>query len=209
MNPSLFPEIDLPRPPEPDVLWEREFLTHAEQLALFDFCRDDIDWQQKTITFGGPPVLVPRLLAWFGDVDYAYSGIRHPARPMPGPLDDLRIRMERLLAERGVSARFNSVLMNYYRDGNDSIGMHADDETQLGLNSVIASVSLGAPRTFKMVHNASRTRIDYRLEGGSLLVMKGDTQQTWRHGVAKEPGAGPRINLTYRLTSPLERPTRF
>ncbi len=197
MTPDLFPDLALP---QPDVLWAPQFLAPAEHESLFAFCRDEVPWEQKTVTFGAMPNKVPRLLAWFGDVDYRYSGIHHPARPMPPTLDALRVRVEQYLADQGVDARFNSVLMNHYRDGNDSIGMHADDETQLGAHPIIASVSLGAPRTFKMVHNDSRTRLDYHLTGGSLLVMKGDTQDAWKHGIAKEPGAGPRINLTYRFT---------
>lgn len=145
-------------------------------------------------------VAIPRLLAWFGDVPYAYSGLVHPAKPMPSVLVALKKRIEQMLAGQGVDANFNSVLMNFYRDGNDSIGMHADDETQLGPQPVIASLSLGATRTFKMVHPTTKTKRDYCLQGGALLVMKGDTQEAWRHGIPKEPGAGPRINLTFRKT---------
>jgi len=119
---------------------------------------------------------------------------------MPAGLAALKARIEQVLAGMGVNACFNSVLMNYYRDGSDSIGMHADDETQLGPQPIIASLSLGATRTFKMVHTATKTKRDYCLQGGALLVMKGDTQDAWRHGISKEPGAGPRINLTFRLT---------
>ncbi|KVP39819.1 alpha-ketoglutarate-dependent dioxygenase AlkB family protein [Burkholderia ubonensis] len=194
---SLFPELALPRP---DVLWLPEFLSSTENLALFDFCRDKISWQQKSLYWQERQVQIPRLLAWFGDVDYRYSGLHHPARAMPQELRALQERVELALAALGFDARFNSVLMNFYRDGNDSIGMHADDETQLGKQPVIASVSLGAGRAFDMVHVATKTKVAYDLRGGSLLVMKGSTQDEWRHGIAKQPGARPRINLTFRLT---------
>lgn len=194
---ELFPELALPAP---EVLWLPTFLSEGEHSALFDYCRDDIAWERKTVTWQGRTVAIPRLLAWYGDVEYAYSGVVHPARPMPLPLLELKRRIEQLLAVQGVPAVFNSVLLNYYRDGNDSIGMHADDERELGPQPVIASVSLGATRTFKLVHGATRTKCAYALQGGALLVMKGDTQDAWKHGIPKEPGAGPRINLTFRLT---------
>lgn len=193
---SLISEIELPKP---DVIWQPHFLSPAEHDALFAFCRDDVAWDQKHV-WSGKPVTIPRLLAWFGDVPYAYSGLVHPARPMPATLAAVKAKIEQALAAQGVSVGFNSVLMNFYRDGNDSIGMHADDETQLGPQSVIASLSLGAARTFKMVHVATKTKQNFTLQGGALLVMKGDTQEAWRHGIPKEPGAGPRINLTFRKT---------
>jgi len=194
---SLFPELALP---QPDVVWLPEFLSTAEHQALFEFCRDQIDWQQKSLFWQERQVQIPRLLAWFGDVEYRYSGLFHPACHMPHELRLLMEKVERVLADQGLAARFNSVLMNYYRDGNDSIGMHADKETQLGKHPVIASVSLGAGRAFDMEHMETRTKVAYDLRGGSLLVMKGATQEEWRHGIAKQPGARPRINLTFRLT---------
>lgn len=194
---SLFPELALPRP---DVLWLPDFLPPPEQKALFDYCQAQLAWEQKYVVPAGTPIAIPRLLAWFGDVPYAYSGVHHPAKPMPAPLAQLKQRVEAVLAGHGVSVAFNSVLLNYYRDGNDSIGMHADDESQLGEQPVIASVSLGAARTFKMVHVATKEKLHYHLTGGALLVMKGNTQAEWRHGIPKEPGTGPRINLTFRKT---------
>jgi alkylated DNA repair dioxygenase AlkB len=119
---------------------------------------------------------------------------------MPPELRELADRIEAELARNGTPAKFNSVLMNFYRDGNDSIGMHSDDESQLDDEPVIASISVGTPRTFRVQHKETRTRYEIRLSGGSLLVMKGRTQKDWRHGIFKEPGAGPRINLTFRFT---------
>jgi alkylated DNA repair dioxygenase AlkB len=194
---SLFPEIALP---SPDVLWLPEFLTESAQQSLFDYCHSQIDWRQHNIVRPERTVRIPRLLAWFGDVDYRYSGLHHPATPMPAELLRLKEQVELAIAAQGVNTRFNSVLMNYYRDGNDSIGKHADDERQLGKLPVIASVSLGAGRTFDMVHMATKTKLAYNLAGGSLLVMKGSTQDEWLHGIDKQPGARPRINLTFRLT---------
>jgi len=186
--------------PFPDVLWEPAFLTADEQARLLDFCRTAIPWERRQLTFGSRKVDVPRELAWFGDVDYVYSGIRHPARPMPEPLAALARAIEAWLANEGIQYAFNSVLLNRYRSGSDSIGMHADDEPQLEERPVIASISLGAPRTFVFEHKETRLSQQGLLTSGSLLVMKGDSQLLWRHGIPKEPGHGERINLTFRHT---------
>jgi alkylated DNA repair dioxygenase AlkB len=96
---------------------------------------------------------------------------------------------------------FNSVLVNYYRDNRDSIGFHSDDEPELGARPVIASLSLGEERTFILKHKRSKSvsPVHLRLASGSLLLMKGDTQRCWRHGILKESrSCGPRVNLTFR-----------
>lgn len=194
---SLFPEIALP---QPDVLWLPDFLTEEAQQKLFAYCLDQIEWRQHHIVRPERTVAIPRLLAWYGDVDYRYSGLHHPAKPMPPELLAVKAMIEQTLAARGIHATFNSVLMNFYRDGNDSIGKHADDETQLGKQPVIASLSLGGSREFDMEHVATKTKVAYDLGGGSLLVMMGSTQDEWLHGIKKKPGARPRINLTFRFT---------
>lgn len=187
-------------PPEPDVLWSAAFLSETEQQALFAWCRDEIAWKYVDLYVGGKSVPVPRGLAWFGDVPYSYSGLTHKASPMPTVLRELADRIEDELERNGTPAKFNSVLMNFYRDGNDSIGMHSDDESQLDPEPTIASVSLGSAREFRFQHKLTRTRHQTPLPGGSLLIMKGATQKDWRHGIPKQPGAGARINLTFRFT---------
>jgi alkylated DNA repair dioxygenase AlkB len=98
---------------------------------------------------------------------------------------------------------FNSVLLNRYRSGADSMGWHADREPELGKEPVIASVSLGATRRFDLQHNKTRVVQSYPLKGGSLLVMRGRTQAEWRHRVPKEPKVqGERVNLTFRFVTP-------
>lgn len=194
---DLFPSSDSPRP---DLLCEDAFLDGQGHEALFAWCEQEVAWRDMFVTYGGKQIPIPRRLAWYGDVPYAYSGLKHPAAAMPARLRELADRIERWLAQRGRPAQFNSLLMNFYRDGKDSIGMHADDETQLGSRPTIASVSLGATRTFVFQHKTLGVRLAEPLRGGSLLVMLGDTQEQWRHGVPKESGAGPRINLTFRNT---------
>lgn len=196
--PDLFPD---PLNPRPDVLCDPTFLTQAEQQELFDWCERNVPWRDMSIHFsGGIERKIPRRLSWFGDVGYAYSGLNHPAIPMPGPIRALADKIETWLALQGHPARFNSVLMNFYRDGKDSIGMHADNEDQLEQDPTIASISLGAARTFIVQHIDTRLKLSESLPGGSLLVMKGDMQRKWLHGIPKEPAAGPRINLTFRFT---------
>lgn len=193
---DMFPdEVAAPRP---DILSDEFFLSPAEHAELLAWCKTQVPWRDVTLVFGGRGIPVPRRLAWYGPVDYAYSGIRHAARPMPEQLRSVAARIEAWLAQRGHPASFNSLLLNYYRDGNDSIGMHADDETQLGPQPTIASVSLGATRTFVFRHKATSLKLNEPLHGGSLLVMKGRTQDDWLHGIPKEPAAGERINLTFR-----------
>lgn len=187
--------------PFPDVLWTPDFLAPQEADELFVQCRDELHWEFVEVVFNDKPVAVPRGLAWFGDVEYRYFKIRHAPRPMPVMLRRLGDRIEAALAKDVPGTRFNSVMLNYYRDGNDSIGMHAD-EGQLGRHPVIASVSLGGVRTFRMQHKHDGVRHNLGLAPGSLLVMKGDTQEQWKHGIDKEPGAPARINLTYRFTHP-------
>ena len=187
--------------PFPDVLWEPDFLTPDEHRDLYAYCLNELSWKIAHMTFGGNPVAVPRELAWFGDVPYAYSGLKHAAAPMPPPLDALRQKIEAYLVSQNIDRKLNSVLLHHYRSGAHSIGMHSDDEEQLHTQPVIASVSLGDPRTFVFQHKGLGIRHANLLPGGSLLVMKGTCQDEWRHGIPKEQlGPSDRINLTFRFT---------
>ena len=155
-------------------------------------------WTQGSVTLFGREIPEPRLTAWFGDADYTYSGRTVHAAPWTEALASLRDR-----AGRAAGAPFNAVLLNLYRSGADSMGMHADDEPELGPNPVIASVSLGVPRRFVLEPKKKGLRRDGRREfelwHGSLLVMSGDCQHRYRHGVPKQPRVeGERINLTFR-----------
>ncbi|MGH7096576.1 MAG: alpha-ketoglutarate-dependent dioxygenase AlkB family protein [Stellaceae bacterium] len=158
----------------------------------------EVPWRAEEVVVFGRKVMQPRLTAWYGDPGcaYSYSGIRLEPLPWSATLLDIKARIEEVAAER-----FNSVLLNYYRDEADSIGFHSDDEPELGPQPVIASLSLGAERVFVMKHKTERKRPPVRLAlaSGSLLLMKGETQRHWRHGVPRETRpCGPRINLTFR-----------
>jgi alkylated DNA repair dioxygenase AlkB len=151
-------------------------------------------WRAETIVLFGRPVAQPRLTAWHGDAAYAYSGLRLAPLPFTPLLLEVKTAVETASGQR-----FNSVLLNYYRDGHDSMGMHSDDEPELGRNPAIASLSLGATRDFILRHKRSKRTVKLALGDGSLLLMAGSTQHHWQHGINKS--ARPidaRLNLTFR-----------
>lgn len=188
--------------PDGDVAYLPAFVPAPEANGILESLLGLPDWETLRLRMFGREVDAPRLTAWYGDPGcrYAYSGIVHEPLPWPAPIASLR---DRLVGELGV--RFNSVLANRYRAGSDSMGWHSDDEPELGPQPVIASLSFGAPRRFLLRH---RTRKDaptreLLLEHGSLLVMKGRSQQDWRHSVPKmRRCAAERVNLTFRRVRP-------
>ena len=161
--------------------------------------RDRTPWQEESLVMFGREVKAPRLTAWYGDPgrSYVYSGIRHEPIAWTPLLAELRDAV----AAR-VGRRFNSVLLNYYRDGRDSVAWHADDERELGPEPVIASLSVGAPRVFQLKHatRGDLPRVDLTLGHGSLLLMGGACQRRWRHRIPKRRAGsvGGRVNLTFR-----------
>ena len=165
---------------------------------LFKKLRHDTPWLHEEIVVWGKKHLQPRLTAWYGDPgrSYTYSGtVMHPL-----PWTDLLLSLKREL-ELLTEARFNSVLLNLYRNQNDRMGFHSDNEPSLGPDPTIASLSYGATRTLIFKHKRRKdlpTR-NLKLTSGSLLLMKGATQRNWNHGINKEAApCGPRINLTFR-----------
>ena len=157
----------------------------------------NIRWKQDHIRVYGKVHSLPRLTAWYGDEDcrYAYSGIASRPNPWNKGLNYLRQRVE---ACAGVS--FNSVLLNWYRDGNDKLDWHADDEPELGVDPVIASVSFGETRDFLLRRNDDHAvKFAVPLGHGALLVMRGELQRFWQHSVPKRVRVGgSRFNLTFR-----------
>lgn len=151
-------------------------------------------WRAESITVFGRQHLQPRLTAWHGDRSYTYSGLTLHPEPWTPLLAAIRRAVE------GVTGReFNSVLLNYYRDGRDSMGMHSDDEPELGPEPAIASVSFGQVRPFVLRHKRSGEQLQLPLASGSLLLMAGKTQHHWVHGIKKSARPlGPRLNLTFR-----------
>jgi len=192
--------------PAPDVDWYPDWLAPETAEQFLARLIVEVEWRQDTMGTPGGRVALPRLTAWQGDADavYVYSGIRNEPQPWTAAVAELKAD-----AEAACGARFNSVLLNRYRSGADSMGWHADREPELGPEPVIASVSLGAARTFDLRHNKTGAVQSFSLKGGSLLVMKGKTQAEWRHRVPKEPRVvGERINLTFRWVTPRTRAGR-
>jgi alkylated DNA repair dioxygenase AlkB len=157
---------------------------------------NDIQWQEEHYTIYGKTVAAPRLVAWYGDpqATYRYSGVSHTPLPWLPLLAELKTQIEQQSRHS-----FNSVLCNLYRNGQDSMGWHADKESELGNNPYIASLSLGAARLFKFRHLKTKDTIDVVLANGSLLLMGGELQYHWRHSLPKTAKVNlPRINLTFR-----------
>ena len=161
---------------------------------------EEIPWVQNKIKFYGKESLVPRLESWHGDegMSYTYSGIKMDAKPWTQNLLMIKESIEPI-----AKTTFNSVLINYYRDGKDRVAWHSDDEKELGKNPVIASVSLGAERKFKLRHKKykeNQLQHEVFLQNGSLLLMSGSTQHHWLHEIPRTAKPiGPRINLTFRV----------
>lgn len=183
--------------PQAEVILYEHFFAGQESDRLHKALISKTIWQQDRIKIYGKTLNLPRLTAWYGDKDYGYSGITMQVHPWT---DDLLFIKKRI--EQQVNTIFTGVLLNYYRNGDDSVGWHADDENELGTNPVIASVSFGATRSFQLRHktNKSLKKLNIPLSHGSLLVMQGTTQHFWEHQVPKTAKPmGPRINLTFRV----------
>lgn len=158
---------------------------------------EETDWRQEEITVVGRRVLQPRLTAWQGDpgTDYRYSGLELHPQPWGAAVSEVRTRVESV-----AGVRFDSVLLNLYRDGRDSMGWHADDETALGAEPVIASATFGDIRRFVLKRrDDSSVRVEVQPAHGSVIVMSGRAQHEWLHHVPKTARpVAPRVNLTFR-----------
>ena len=194
---SLRFDVYEPKLQDASVRYYAGFLAKDVADAYFSELLDTIPWQNDPITIFGKTYPQPRMTSLHGHTTdpYGYSGIVMQPNPMTKSLKEIETKIQTLCEER-----FTTVLLNLYRDGKDSNGWHADDERELGINPVIASVSLGAERYFHLKHKNDKTqRLKFALAHGSLLLMEGSTQHHWKHQVAKTAReVGPRINLTFR-----------
>src|SRR5690606_14793740 len=181
---------------------ELDYLPDWVDIALADSWLlalvEQTPWQQPELFVHGRYHRTPRLTAWYGDTEarYRYSGKLHEPMPWTPLLDEIR---QRVVKQVGQS--LNAVLLNYYRDGQDSMGWHSDAEPELGREPLIASLKLGGSARVDL-RRVGSTRIEHSLtlEHASLLVMRGPTQHHWQHQVAKTRQAcAPRLNLTFRL----------
>ena len=181
-----------------DLKFIRSFFPRSQADRIFEVLLKETPWRQDPIKVWGKLYLQPRLSAWYGDAETLYSYSRIRLEPLAWTATLLAIKAD---IEEISGTRFNSVLINQYRDQQDSVGWHSDDEPELGRAPVIASLSLGETRTFKLKHKTSKHEkpraID--LPHGSLLLMAGATQRCWLHAIEKERSPKqPRINLTFR-----------
>jgi alkylated DNA repair dioxygenase AlkB len=175
-----------------------QFFTQPECDILLPVLINETDWQQDRMKFYGREVDLPRLTAWYGEAmdNYSYSGINMNAKPWTPELLFIKRRVE-----KSAGMKFTSVLLNYYRNGNDSVSWHRDNEKVLRANPVIASVSFGATRTFKFRHVDNHRMVkSIELENGMYILMKGETQHKWEHTIPKSAKVtGPRVSLTFRI----------
>ncbi len=170
--------------------------TRQESDEFLGRLKEDIAWTQESVYMYGKDIPLPRMTAWYGDegMDYSYSGIKTNAKPWIPILLAIKERIEKVSG-----SAFNSVLLNHYRSGKDSVSWHADDEPELGVNPTIGSVSFGATRKFKFMSNDRSTSGSVDLAHGSFLLMGGAMQHNWKHSISKvEKKIGERINLTFR-----------
>ena len=172
------------------LLYCEAFLPAELADRYFFELRDTSAWEQKTAVFGH---LQPRLTAAYGDegVTYFYSGTENKALAWTPTLREIKRQIE------AVQGRYNYCLLNRYRSGADSVGLHADDEP--GMGNVIGSLSLGATRTFRIRHNTTKETQSFPVSHGTLIIMAGTMQQFWKHEIPKTTeSVGERINLTFR-----------
>jgi alkylated DNA repair dioxygenase AlkB len=171
-------------------------LSPPDTCRYFEKLLSNIPWKNDEAVIFGKRIITARKVAWYGDSDfsYTYSGTTKQALVWTDDLTALKAIVEKL-----TGTRFNSCLLNLYHDGNEGMAWHSDDETSLGKDSTIASVSLGAEREFRLKHKRTEDKISVLLDSGSLLVMKDTTQTHWLHSIPKSKKIkAARINLTFR-----------
>ena len=185
--------------PDADVVHFPSVFNTLEADYLLEQLLENVIWQQEKIKIYGQIHKLPRLTAWYGDEGkrYTYSGITVYSLNWINPLSEIKRRIEEVSGDL-----FNSVLINRYRDGSDSISWHADDEHELGPCPLIGSLSFGEARSFQMKHKFRDEKFKITLEHGSYLLMKGNTQRNWLHRIPKSKRPlGERISLTFRQIS--------
>ncbi len=183
-------------PKQGEIYHYPDFFSESESQRFFDALMQKVPWKHEPIKIFGKEVMQPRLTAWYGDKEYSYSGITMKPYSWNETLIEIKNRIE-----EKAKIKFNSALLNLYRDHEDSVGWHRDNEKELGKNPVIGSVSLGATRTFQLKHYYEKElKTSIELQNGGFLLMKGETQHFWLHSIPKQKMiSGPRINLTFRV----------
>ncbi len=198
---SLFDDPSAPQTidQDGDIVLIENFIPRDRADTFFQSLFYDIDWQEHQVFADGRWRLQPRLIHWFGDREYQHRGLSltPTAITRVATLSDIA-----RMVEGHCKTTFNTCLANLYRSGEDSIGMHADTEPELGDQPLIASISLGGTRKFRLHERRGPRKIVLPLHTGSLLIMRGNAQRRWLHGINKEPGCNARINFTFRIMHP-------
>jgi len=180
-----------------EYIYIRNFFNKQKSDYYLKALLEKIEWKQEEMNMYGKILKFPRLTAWYGDNDkpYSFSGISLSPINWNDDLLDIKKTIE-----TKCNKIFNSVLLNLYRNGSDSISWHTDAEKELGENPLIASVNFGAKRKFQLRHKETKEKIEIELEHGSLLIMKGELQHFWQHQIPKtKKHVEKRINLTFRI----------
>ncbi len=190
-------EIESLALPDAEILYVPNFFSSEVASEYFEVLLKETYWQEDTIKIFGKEYLQPRLTALQGSSEktYTYSGITMHPKPLSKTILKIKNKVEDYSQEK-----FNTVMLNLYRNGNDSNGWHSDNEKELGKNPIIASVSFGEERWFHLRHKMNKPlKHKMLLENGSLLIMKGTTQHFWHHQIPKTKKiVSERINLTFR-----------
>ena len=203
--PDLFAEVISPDPTANLLPYDgivNDFGTVLDDAEyLYQALLQELPWQADVVTLFGKTHVTTRKIVWMGDAkrSYHYSGHTRQSTVWHPKVVHIKQRIEHRLAEAGVATKFNSCLLNWYPTGMDGMGYHADDEREMGMNPVIASVSLGATRKFAFKHNVTKETVALPLHAGQLIVMRGETQRHWKHSITKTKKVPDgRISLTFR-----------
>lgn len=194
---ELFPNNTNIQLTDADLQYYDNAFSNTECMLLFKSLKEKVSWKSESIKLFGKSIMQPRLTSFYGDNNqpYRYSNLTMTPNQWFSELNQIKEKVEAISQHK-----FTCVLLNYYRNGNDSMGWHSDDESSLGVNPVIASISFGAERKFMMRHRRLKGhKHNIILGNGSLLIMRGETQHHWHHQIPKtRQPIGPRINLTFR-----------
>jgi alkylated DNA repair dioxygenase AlkB len=180
-----------------EIQFFHRFFEKNDADFFLNYLISNIAWKQESMSMYGKKVDFPRLTAWYGENDkpYTFSGITLHPNPWTNQIVQIKKRIEEF-----TNAQFNSVLLNRYRNGNDSISWHTDAEKELGTNPIIASVNFGATRKFQLRHIFTKEKLEIELSHGSVLIMQGELQHFWQHQVPKtSKPVSERVNLTFRV----------
>lgn len=179
------------------VIYYGKIMSGEKAQYYFDRLLNTIEWKHDEVVMFDKHIVTKRKIAWYGDQDYLYTYSNTTKQALMWTMELVELKK---IVENVSSRKFNSCLLNLYHSGEEGMSWHSDDEKSLGLNTTIASLSLGAERKFSFKHKRTKQSISVIAENGSLLVMKGSTQTNWLHSIPKmKKIERPRVSLTFRM----------